>query len=949
MKISFTFEKLLAKLGFGAQVKRSLKQMNRLGAAAVAAGAMMAGSADAADINWGSFDSNPAVAEVSTNGTLIEAIKLVGTDGAAGGTTTANGVNFTNTNLFGNTYNVGTGLPSFGDAGLDALYTGFGYNGGLVTLSGLTVGELYEVQAFYGDNRGCCNTRTYKVSTDFSLPLGSTAESAPDTVAGGLHITGTFTADATTQTFVGVQSANETVTELSAYQLREIDVLPPPTVFELIVNTTSGNVDIENNTIAAIEFDGYQILSPGSDPTFTGSLDAASWNSIAERTTPIAGFPQGGGNGDGWEEGPNVDANELVEWYLDDEAAPSSLASGASIDLGNAFDTSVGDEDIEFLYRLTDGSIRAGIVNYVTSAAVDGDYNNNGIVDAADYAVWREALGVATSLPNEGGISPGVVDTADYNFWKSRFGASSGAGNLASLAVPEPSAMALAFVLLGGLAIVTTSRRNGVPAMSKKQDTHDLVQGSLVAGAVGGSAALATNFYSRPQQVTKRRLLGWVAPVIALAALLASATTVNAAFDERAYLLGDDGSEGFVMNGVTVGSAGGNVAPGRTLDTSGPTGARLDITVGGSPTYTTGALAGSTFGASFNGSSDRLSTGFSVNSPNAMWNNTTFFPGNDYRLNYDGIFNRGMQVWAKPNAATTGVAQTIVQDTLQHGIVITAGDTWAMTFDGDPNASNLTLDSGLAVSSTGQTTGANANEVSANGYTHLMALSGAYVGIPGEPDIFDAQGVGTALGALFYVNGVAVSGTDDFFYDNDSTELSVGSSQDAAGDFYHGDLDDLRIFVWGDNSDTTAANNNGQAVGDDYGTLDLGETNEWIKAELAELGVTDNGDVDLDGDIDNDDVTAFVEDWLKVRLVPEANGDMVVAGDWISRRDNSDLNYDGVTNLNDAFILHESLKAAGAGGLNFALLRGETVPEPSSLVLLGVTIGGLLLRRRVQA
>lgn len=71
-----------------------------------------------------------------------------------------------------------------------------------------------------------------------------------------------------------------------------------------------------------------------------------------------------------------------------------------------------------------------------------GDYNNDGVVDAADYTVWRDALGGDT-LTNET-VSPGIVDQADYEQWRSNFG-NSGSGALTAGAgtVPEPAAMAL--------------------------------------------------------------------------------------------------------------------------------------------------------------------------------------------------------------------------------------------------------------------------------------------------------------------------------------------------------------------------------------------------------------------------------------------------------------------------------------------------------------------------
>ena len=52
--------------------------------------------------------------------------------------------------------------------------------------------------------------------------------------------------------------------------------------------------------------------------------------------------------------------------------------------------------------------------------ALPGDYNANSFADAADYTVWRDALGQSTVLPNEA-ATPGVVDFADYNVWKTNF------------------------------------------------------------------------------------------------------------------------------------------------------------------------------------------------------------------------------------------------------------------------------------------------------------------------------------------------------------------------------------------------------------------------------------------------------------------------------------------------------------------------------------------------
>jgi hypothetical protein len=95
----------------------------------------------------------------------------------------------------------------------------------------------------------------------------------------------------------------------------------------------------------------------------------------------------------------------------------------------------------------------------IVSAGVPGDYNSNGIVDAADYVVWRDRLGSTTTLPNEvPGVTPGTVTNEDYTAWRARFGRTSGAGAGvlgAAAAVPEPSSWAVAVLLLALFAAST--------------------------------------------------------------------------------------------------------------------------------------------------------------------------------------------------------------------------------------------------------------------------------------------------------------------------------------------------------------------------------------------------------------------------------------------------------------------------------------------------------------
>jgi autotransporter-associated beta strand protein len=96
-------------------------------------------------------------------------------------------------------------------------------------------------------------------------------------------------------------------------------------------------------------------------------------------------------------------------------------------------------------------------------AALPGDYNFSGVVDAADYTVWRDSLGqMATGLAADGDRD-GVVDQDDYGVWKSQFGVTlSGGGQAAAdaAAVPEPACGVLGGLMIFGL--VSVRRRNAV-------------------------------------------------------------------------------------------------------------------------------------------------------------------------------------------------------------------------------------------------------------------------------------------------------------------------------------------------------------------------------------------------------------------------------------------------------------------------------------------------------
>jgi hypothetical protein len=102
-------------------------------------------------------------------------------------------------------------------------------------------------------------------------------------------------------------------------------------------------------------------------------------------------------------------------------------------------------------------------VQLAVVAALMGDYNKNGVVDAADYVLWRSTLGDSVT-PSSGadGNGNGMIDNLDYDVWRANFGftATSGAaalGRAAETNIPEPATCLLLGVAI--LSLVAVRRR----------------------------------------------------------------------------------------------------------------------------------------------------------------------------------------------------------------------------------------------------------------------------------------------------------------------------------------------------------------------------------------------------------------------------------------------------------------------------------------------------------
>jgi hypothetical protein len=88
----------------------------------------------------------------------------------------------------------------------------------------------------------------------------------------------------------------------------------------------------------------------------------------------------------------------------------------------------------------------------VNPFAPSGDFDQNGLVNAADYAVWRNSLGqVGVALAADGNGNK-QIDIGDYEIWRAHFGQTR-AATATSVAIPEPATLPLAVACLASLLV----------------------------------------------------------------------------------------------------------------------------------------------------------------------------------------------------------------------------------------------------------------------------------------------------------------------------------------------------------------------------------------------------------------------------------------------------------------------------------------------------------------
>jgi hypothetical protein len=138
------------------------------------------------------------------------------------------------------------------------------------------------------------------------------------------------------------------------------------------------------------------------------------------------------------------------------QSVTNSANSAALVDLGQSpYTPAYRSSVVTALTTATDHLPIVADYSYATAVGAPGDFDHSGVVNAADYNLWRSTFGSTTNLAADGNHN-GVVDEADYVIWRSASPAGSGSSLDSTAQVPEPFS---AVLMIGGVFAISLSHR----------------------------------------------------------------------------------------------------------------------------------------------------------------------------------------------------------------------------------------------------------------------------------------------------------------------------------------------------------------------------------------------------------------------------------------------------------------------------------------------------------
>jgi hypothetical protein len=259
------------------------------------------------------------------------------------------------------------------------------------------------------------------------------------------YLNGTFPATTGSPPTYGTFSTS-TIGALSIAKLEDVDANPNngTQVVQGIQETGLFTYDFNlvfsggNFTAASSSFSLKKIQEQHNDTNGQfGDADNVDWTAATtlngvtySNGLVFVNEDSGATTGETWMMSPDGSGLTLI---ADDVGLAGTSESSGVLDISGL----VGYKPGSILLTDVQGSSSSLTVLINPYAALAGDFNSDGVVDSADYAVWRKGFGT-------------IYTQTDYDVWAAQFGRTPGSGAGAGLnqesTVPEPAPISLALI-----------------------------------------------------------------------------------------------------------------------------------------------------------------------------------------------------------------------------------------------------------------------------------------------------------------------------------------------------------------------------------------------------------------------------------------------------------------------------------------------------------------------
>lgn len=223
---------------------------------------------------------------------------------------------------------------------------------------------------------------------------------------------------------------------------------------------TVGEHAATGTVVLSTESDFVSIANSSDDDYYSFSLDMPSLVDLVVTPLGVTYHERGSLNSSSM-------SNLSLELYTLIEESPVlvSAANSNPVGLAESLLQQPLQSGREYFVRIN-GTTESLQLYQLSIAATDplllGDFNADGVVDAADYSVWRNSVGSENDAPIllRGDGVPGVGQ-GDYAVWKAHFGEAFAGVGTGTYVVPEPTTGIAVFAGILGLLLSPPRRELG--------------------------------------------------------------------------------------------------------------------------------------------------------------------------------------------------------------------------------------------------------------------------------------------------------------------------------------------------------------------------------------------------------------------------------------------------------------------------------------------------------